>query len=107
MCDSPRIALKLVVDNTQRADRKEFLLTKAVQAYWRAREDGTRAQREDAAIELLTPLRAGSPRGLAQKVQILENMVETQRSAEQIAEFAASIADDALTMSRTYLSRAM
>lgn len=104
MCKSSRVLpLKLIVDNTRNPARNDHLLAKAVQAYWRACESET--PREDDAIEFLTPLRAGSPRGLAQKAQILENMVETRRSPEQIAGFAASIADDALNMSRSYLNR--
>jgi hypothetical protein len=100
------VALKLVIDNSPGGDRKDFLLAKAVQAYWQARETDMRLKREEAAIEFLVPMRSRSPRGLVQKVQILENMVETQRSPAQIAVFAASIADDALSMSRNYLSRA-
>ena len=100
------VALRLVVDNSPGGDRKDHLLAKAVQAYWQARESDTRLKREEAAIEFLVPMRSRSPRGLAQKVEILEIMVETQRSPEQIAVFAASIADDALSMSRNYLRRA-
>jgi len=100
------VALQLVVDNSPGGDRKDYLLAKAVQAYWRARESDMRAKHEEAAIEFMVPMRSRSPRGLAQKVEILENMVETHRSPEQIAVFAASIADDALTMSRSYLRRA-
>jgi hypothetical protein len=100
------VALKLVINNSSREDRREYLLAKAAQAYWQARDTDMRLKREDAAIEFLVPLRTRSPKGLAQKVQILENMVETQRSAAQIAVLAASIADDALSMSRNYLSRA-
>ena len=98
--------MKLVVNNALGGDRTDRLLAKAARAYWRARESDMRAKREEAAIEFLVPMRSRSPRGLAQKVEILENMVETQRSPEQIAVFAASIADDALSMSRNYLRRA-
>lgn len=114
--------MKLIVDNTRSPSGDHHLLKKAVQAYWQAvREGGAGGTREvpperigaapfnpeDAAIAFLTPLRTRSPRGLIQKAEILEKMLETARSAEQIAQFAASIADDALSMSRSYLSRAM
>jgi hypothetical protein len=107
MCERSCVPnLKLIVNNSREIDRGEYLLGKAVQAYWQACESGMYAQREAAAIEFLLPLRARSPRGLVQKVQILESMIATQRPAETIAEFAASVASDALTMSRNYLSRA-
>ncbi len=111
MCKrSSATALKLIVDNTRGPGGAEHLLNKAVRAYWRAVRacaDPVARGPEDAAIAFLTPLRTRSPRGLAQKVEILERLVETERSAEQIAEFAASIASDALSMSRRYLSRAI
>lgn len=118
--------MKLIVDNTQRPAGDDRLLKKAVQAYWQAVRDSedrgaggkardrpcdpegdVRFNPEDAAIAFLAPLRTRSPRGLVQKVEILAKMVETERSAEQIAVFAASIADDALSLSRSYLSRAV
>lgn len=108
MCKRARVTtLKLVVNNPQYESRREYLLNKAVQAYWRGQDRGSGVNYKDAALEFLTPLRAGSPQGLAQKVQILEDMVETERSAAEIAQFAASIADDALSMSRSYLNRAI
>jgi hypothetical protein len=108
MCNRPRVtALKLIVDNSQKTERREHLLARAVQAYWQAGESNLHPKRKDAAIDFLVPLRTNCPRGLAQKAQILEDMVETRRSSEKIAEFAASIADDALSVSRTYLSRAL
>ena len=104
MCSSSRVpVLKLVIDNTKTSPANDRLLAKAVNAYWRACE--TEAPQADHAIEFLGPIKAGSPRGLAQKAQILENMVETCRSPEQIAGFAACLADDALNVSRLYLAR--
>ena len=125
MCKRNRASvLKLIVDNSRKSPPDERSIEDSIEKYWQAVYDldrltgkhaspnatpvpdvDTILDREDAALRSLMPLRTCSPRYLAQKVDILEKMAATERSPEQLAEFAASIASDALAMSRNYLER--
>lgn len=116
--------LKLIVDNSNKQQTNDRVLEDSIEKYWQAVHDldqltgknasqraipavdvDTILDREEAALRSLMPLQTCSPRYLAQKVGILEKMAATNRSPEQLAEFAASIAGDALSMSRNYLER--